>query len=430
MGLRVVETPTFEYAEVFTGGVGATGQEKLMQFIDPTGAVMALRPDLTMPIARMAALSLGGGRRWAVTATSARPTAGITPAAVCSGSSPGGHRADGHALAPGDAEVIALAIACMQAAGLGSGAGGYRPGGILQGADGPGAPVRRQAEGLRRAVESKNLLGMELILKRTDLSGSLRDHLMQLPMLYGGEEVLSEAAKVTDHPRAVAALENIRQVYDLLVGYGLRDSIAIDLGMVRSLDYYSGVIFRGVTDLLGQELFSGGRYDRLCERLAVICPPRALPAASAGCWPPLSNQGQLAAQPRRPGVLVGYDPQNSAAAYALLSRLRARGRHRGVLSGPGRPSGGRRANMNRRSGWGERGMPKLTVALAKGRLAEQAIELFERCGIDCGQVRDPGRKLVLSDPAGDYRFILVKPSDVPTYGTTAWRTWAWRAGIP
>lgn len=60
-------------------------------------------------------------------------------------------------------------------------------------------------------------------------------------------------------------------------------------------------------------------------------------------------------------------------------------------------------------------MPKLTVALAKGRLAEQAIELFERCGVDCGQVRDPGRKLVLSDPTGDYSFILVKPSDVPTY---------------
>ena len=57
----------------------------------------------------------------------------------------------------------------------------------------------------------------------------------------------------------------------------------------------------------------------------------------------------------------------------------------------------------------------VTFALSKGRLAEQTFDLLERMGIDCTDARNPGRRLVLQTPAGDVRFILVKPSDVPTY---------------
>jgi len=60
-------------------------------------------------------------------------------------------------------------------------------------------------------------------------------------------------------------------------------------------------------------------------------------------------------------------------------------------------------------------MKSITIALAKGRLAEKAMDILEKCGIDCSEPRDPGRKLVLHDATGTVRFILVKPSDVPTY---------------
>lgn len=59
--------------------------------------------------------------------------------------------------------------------------------------------------------------------------------------------------------------------------------------------------------------------------------------------------------------------------------------------------------------------PVITFALAKGRLAEQAFELLEQLGIDCSEPRNPGRQLVLWDKKNNVRFILVKPSDVPTY---------------
>ena len=57
----------------------------------------------------------------------------------------------------------------------------------------------------------------------------------------------------------------------------------------------------------------------------------------------------------------------------------------------------------------------ITLALAKGRLAEKTFTLLERMGIDCSEPRNPGRQLVLWDRASNIRFILVKPSDVPTY---------------
>ena len=59
--------------------------------------------------------------------------------------------------------------------------------------------------------------------------------------------------------------------------------------------------------------------------------------------------------------------------------------------------------------------PVITYALAKGRLAEQAFTLLENLGIDCSEPRNPGRQLVLWDKTNNIRFILVKPSDVPTY---------------
>lgn len=60
-------------------------------------------------------------------------------------------------------------------------------------------------------------------------------------------------------------------------------------------------------------------------------------------------------------------------------------------------------------------MDKLTIALSKGRLAEQALELFEQAGYDCSAAKEKSRKLILEDATTGLRFILAKPADVPTY---------------
>ncbi len=57
----------------------------------------------------------------------------------------------------------------------------------------------------------------------------------------------------------------------------------------------------------------------------------------------------------------------------------------------------------------------LTIALPKGRLADQTLDLMEKAGYDVSAARDKSRKLILEDKEAGLRFILSKPSDVPTY---------------
>jgi len=57
----------------------------------------------------------------------------------------------------------------------------------------------------------------------------------------------------------------------------------------------------------------------------------------------------------------------------------------------------------------------ITIALAKGRLAEDGICLLKKAGVDCSALDNPSRKLIFNSSTNDMRFILVKPSDVPTY---------------
>lgn len=60
-------------------------------------------------------------------------------------------------------------------------------------------------------------------------------------------------------------------------------------------------------------------------------------------------------------------------------------------------------------------MSVIKLALAKGRLAEETLKLLERAGISCPEMKEKSRKLVFRDQSGMYEFIMVKPSDVPTY---------------
>lgn len=58
---------------------------------------------------------------------------------------------------------------------------------------------------------------------------------------------------------------------------------------------------------------------------------------------------------------------------------------------------------------------QVTIALAKGRLADESIALFKKCGIECAEDLSKTRKLIIYDKTNEFKFFLVKPADVPTY---------------
>jgi ATP phosphoribosyltransferase regulatory subunit len=119
---------------------------------------------------------------------------------------------------------------------------------------------------LRASVNSKNLAALGIAGKKNEKA---MEKIRLLPMLYGGgeksESVFERASELADgNEKAQASLASLRKIYDSLCSEGLKDSIAIDLGIVHTLHYYTGIVFRGYIEGAGEPLLLGGRYDELC----------------------------------------------------------------------------------------------------------------------------------------------------------------------
>jgi ATP phosphoribosyltransferase regulatory subunit len=219
----------------------------------------------------------------------------------------------------GDAEVVAIAAECLGALGvrdyvLALGHVGVFAG-LLEGCGLQGEAL----DLLRTRVESKDAAGVEDALSGTAVSAEVAAALVRLTHLAGGLDVLAEARSAFAFaPAARAAVEELMAITTALTEAGLGDLLAIDLGEVRGLDYYTGLVFRAYARGLGFEVGGGGRYDSLLARFG-----RPMPAVGF-----MLGLDRLALLLERQGIRVS---EVRAAAKeidgdALGSRLRrARG---------------------------------------------------------------------------------------------------------
>ena len=313
-GYREVMTPVLEFAEVIDRAQEG-GLREAFRLFDDHGRVLVLRPDLTIPVARLVATRMAdhpGPVRVFYLARAFRPPPAGRPRA--SEQRQAGVELVG-ANGPGaDAEVLALLVESLRAAGL----DGLRIGvadvsltaAVL---DGLGvAPDARAALGT--ALGARNLVEWRR-LARAALSGPGADLLAGLPGRRGGAEALEEiAARV---PAAGDACARLRAMLALVAEHGAGDAVVIDLGVLRDWPYYSGVVFEAYAPGVGEPIAMGGRYDGLAGRFGRSRPAvgfavtldllhRALTGAEAGPAPPRDGL-----------VLVGGlddDPRGAAAA--------------------------------------------------------------------------------------------------------------------
>jgi len=103
-------------------------------------------------------------------------------------------------------------------------------------------------------------------------SGEQREVLENLPHLQGGIEILDQVEGFLQSEDALAGLSRLRFVWEILTDYGLEDHVSFDLGFLRGLGYYTGIIFEGYAPGVGYPLCGGGRYDRLLEKFGFSCP--------------------------------------------------------------------------------------------------------------------------------------------------------------
>ncbi len=264
-GYHQIILPAFEYADTLATDVGAEVSAEMYRFFDRSGRTLALRPDLTIPTARVVGTRLYDQPmplRMSYVGSVFRhepPRAGrqheFTQAGV---------ELIGAVGSAADAEVIALAVAALRAVGLPDFKIVLGHVGFFRGLLAALALPERLAVRVRQAVDRK--AEAELLDLAVEASGSnaaARDTLLALPRLHGDAGVLLEAARFCLTPAMTEALADLKAVAALLDAYGVAGSVSYDLAEIRDLGYYTGITFDGFAPGLGFDLISGGRYDNL-----------------------------------------------------------------------------------------------------------------------------------------------------------------------
>jgi ATP phosphoribosyltransferase regulatory subunit len=285
-GYGEVHTPALEYEEVLLRGDERAAGARYRSF-DDQGAVLALRSDMTIPIARVVATRYANAEpplRFSYLAHAWRATdrgVGEPREFLQAGIELIGVRG-----AAGDAEVVALTIEALDAAGLRRHRLGVGDGALYRSLLATFGVAEEAHLALLEALSRRDLVGLEGQVRELAIGERERDLLVRLPELRGGREVLDRAAENAagiHAPRAPAggpvagALEDLRALHELLERRGVADRVIFDLGLVRELGYYTGAVFEVYDPAVGFTLGGGGRYDELIGRFG-----RDLPACGVG----------------------------------------------------------------------------------------------------------------------------------------------------
>ena len=332
-GYQEVETPILEYYDALDDATWGYRPEHLWKTFDGKGRILAVRPDSTIPAVRLAAGRLGDAPLplrlcYVQPATKYRYD---TLSMLCE-ETQCGVELMGEGSAQADAECVALAIEALRLAGLRDFQLELGQAGFFAGFMQEAGLDERQCAAVRELTEQKNALGIQLYLEKLSVSADVARRLQRLPMLYGGPEVLDEAEALTAHPLCRAAVKNLRDILTLLEAYGCADCVSVDLGMTHEANYYSGMIFRGMTAELGQPLLSGGRYDDLPARYGRAMPATGFALSMKLLMIALERQGAAFAAPV-PDALLAFDPACLKEAIEWARAQRAAGRSVAMLYG-------------------------------------------------------------------------------------------------
>jgi len=272
-GFYEVETPIVEFYDAFLAEDGITAQETMFKFFDEQGRILVLRPEITIPIARIAATKykdvshtlrfcyigntfnykeLGGGKQKEFTQAGAELLGINEPEA--------------------DAEIIATAINAVKVSGLENFQIDIGQVDFFKGLMEETGLSDEETEQIRVLIDRKDYLAVEELVNTHDIRKDLKELILSLPRLFGSLDVIDNVEKYSLNEKSINALENLRSIIKILDDYGLSKYVSIDLGMVQNLNYYTGIIFRGFTYGAGFPILSGGRYDKLVEKFGKVSP--------------------------------------------------------------------------------------------------------------------------------------------------------------
>ena len=351
-GYVPIETPTLESMAVMEAGGRMPSSP--FKFFDATGNLVAMRPDVTMQVARMCATRLAGATeplRFRYMQRVFRDTGAQLNADVREQKQIG-IECIGTSGPAADAEVVGLFAQALEVAGVTDFKLSLATVGVMRALLEESSAPQRWKDELLEAFHRSNFVDIERLLDEAEGNGSkFAPVIREISQLRGGIEAIGRARELTSPLGCDGALAEFEEVYELLAEAGLAQRILIDFSVMSSFDYYTGIVFEAFAPGVGSPIGSGGRYDKLLGVYGVDRP-------AAG--------------------FAFYLEKAMAAATAPAQEDRP-----------------------------------LRIAVPKGSLNPDSVAVLKAAGLDVSGLDNPGRALIISNPGVDY--IIVRPSDAPVF---------------
>ena len=317
-----IETPTFEYFDVFSREIGTTPSKDLYKFFDREGNTLVLRPDMTPAIARAYAKYFSNeelGVRLSYMGNT-----------FVNNSSLQGHLKEmtqlgaeliGDRSVEADAEITAMIVEMLLAAGLTEFQVSIGHVEFFQSLLAEAGVDKATEQELRRLITNKNNFGVETLLEERNMNEKLTNLFKRLPQMFGNIEVLDQAESMTDNTQALAAIARLRKLYEIIRKYGYEKYITFDLGVVSKYKYYTGIIFQAYTYGTGEAVAKGGRYDTLMDHFGKPAPAIGFVCVTDRLLSALNRQN-IRVGMERPLTLLLYYPEEAQTAIACAGKLR------------------------------------------------------------------------------------------------------------
>ncbi len=322
-GYSDIQTPTFEYFDIFSREVGTTPSRDLFKFFDREGNTLVLRPDFTPSVVRSAAKYFGDAPLPVRLCYSGN--AFINESAVYQGrlkeTTQMGAELFGDQSLQADAEMIALTADALKASGLEKFQVEIGQVDFFKGLLEEAGFDQEEGERLRTLISQKSFFGIEEMLRAKSIDHSLKQVFLQLTEAFGGIEKILEARNWTKNERSQAAVSRLIDLYELLKEYQCQEFVSFDLGMLSKYKYYTGIIFRAYAYGMGQPLATGGRYDNLMGYFGKDSPAIGFVVSVDHLLAGLSRQGSPTPQaPKRQLLLFEKKAEKDAARYGSEER--------------------------------------------------------------------------------------------------------------
>ena len=325
-GFQDIQTPTFEYFDIFNQERGTVSSNEMFKFFDRGNNTLVLRPDMTPSIARCVAKYCRDEQmqiRFCYTAqtfVNTKQYKGKLQEVTQIGAELF-HDDSSDA----DAEMVALTIECLLKSGLQEFQLEVGHADLFRGLVEEAGFNQEETEKLRDLIETKNFFGVEDLLDQLTVSQGLREIFLKLPDIQGELSTCVEYIKErTKSSRVMQALERLQKLEAILHLYGFMDYVTIDMSMLSHYSYYTGVIFRAYTYGNGEAIATGGRYDSLVGQFGMDVPAIGLAIVLDQLMIALERQKRLQDAPSA-GVLLLYPKEARDQALKQAAELRAAG---------------------------------------------------------------------------------------------------------